>query len=68
MLMPADEDDGAGGDVHYVTVEQDPDQSPEVCVSACADKGKPQLTFTYVLLLKFLIFSLELLCAFMFRS
>jgi hypothetical protein len=23
-------------------VEQDPDQSPEVCVSACADEGKPQ--------------------------
>jgi hypothetical protein len=23
-----------------VTVEQDPDQSPEVCVSACADEGK----------------------------
>jgi hypothetical protein len=28
-LVPAVEDDGAGGDVHYVTVEQDPDQSPE---------------------------------------
>jgi hypothetical protein len=27
MLVPADEDEGAGGDVHYVTVEQDPDQS-----------------------------------------
>jgi hypothetical protein len=25
-----------------VTVEQDPDQSPEVCVSACADEVKPQ--------------------------
>jgi hypothetical protein len=40
MLVPADEDEGAGGDVHYVTVEQDPDQSPEVCVSACTDEGK----------------------------
>jgi hypothetical protein len=39
-LVPADEDEGAGGDVHYVTVEQDPDQSPEVCVSASADEGK----------------------------
>jgi hypothetical protein len=38
-LVPADEDEGAGGDVHYVTVEQDPGQSPEVCVSACADEG-----------------------------
>jgi hypothetical protein len=66
--VPADEDEGAGGDVHYVTVEQDSDQSPEVCASACADEGKPSLTFTYVLLLKFLMFSLELLCAFTFRS
>jgi hypothetical protein len=34
-----------------VTVEQDPDQSPEVSVSACADEGKPQfnihLCFTF---------------------
>jgi hypothetical protein len=41
-LVPADEDKGTGGDMHYVTVEQDPDQSPEGCVSACADEGKPQ--------------------------
>jgi hypothetical protein len=41
-LVPADEDEGAGGDVHYVTVEQDPDQSLEVCGSACADEGKPR--------------------------
>jgi hypothetical protein len=32
-LVPTDEDEGAGGDVHYVTVEQDPGQSPEVGVS-----------------------------------
>jgi hypothetical protein len=25
-----------------VIVEQDPDQSPEVCVSSCADEGKPR--------------------------
>jgi hypothetical protein len=25
-----------------VTVEEDPGQSPEVGVSACADEGKPQ--------------------------
>jgi hypothetical protein len=41
-LVLVDEDEGAGGDVHYVTVEQDPDQSPEGCVAACADEGKPQ--------------------------
>jgi hypothetical protein len=41
-LVPADKDEGAGGDVHYVTVEQDPDQGPEVCVSTCAHEGKPR--------------------------
>jgi hypothetical protein len=40
-LMSADEDEGAGGDVHFVIVEQDPDQSPEGCVTAGADEGKP---------------------------
>jgi hypothetical protein len=29
-LVPADEDEGAGGDVHYVTVEQDSDQVRKV--------------------------------------
>jgi hypothetical protein len=34
-----------------VTVEQDPDQSPEVGVSACADEVKPQFNhLTHVLL------------------
>jgi hypothetical protein len=41
-LVPTDEDEGAGGDMHYVTVEQDPDKSPEGCLSACADEGKPR--------------------------
>jgi hypothetical protein len=40
-LVPVDVNEGAGGDVHYVTVEQDSDQSPEVCVTACANEGKP---------------------------
>jgi hypothetical protein len=40
--VPGDEDEGAGGDVHYVTVEQDPEQGPEVCVSAWTDEGKPR--------------------------
>jgi hypothetical protein len=40
-LVPANEDEGAGGDVHYVSVDQDPYQSPEVFVTACADEGKP---------------------------
>jgi hypothetical protein len=37
-----DVNEGAGGDVHYVTVEQDTNQSPEVCVTTCANEGKPQ--------------------------
>jgi hypothetical protein len=41
-LVPADEDEGAGGHVHYVSIDQEPDQSPEGCVTACADEGKPQ--------------------------
>jgi hypothetical protein len=66
--VPVDEDEGAGGDVHYATVEQDPDQSPEVCVFACADEGKPRFNIHLCFTFKFLIFSLELLCAFTFRS
>jgi hypothetical protein len=63
MLVPADEDEGAGGDVHYVTVEQDPDQSPEVCVSACADKGKPRfIHLTHVFTFKFWIYYCYLMC------
>jgi hypothetical protein len=41
MLVPADEDEGAGG-VHYVAIEQDPGQSPEVRLTTCANKGKPR--------------------------
>jgi hypothetical protein len=41
-LVSADEDEGAGGDVHYVSVDQVLDQSPEGCLSACADEGKPR--------------------------
>jgi hypothetical protein len=54
MLVPVDKDKGAGGDVHYMTVEQDPDQSPEVGVSACVDEGKPQFNLlTHVFTFKF---------------
>jgi hypothetical protein len=53
-LVSTDEDEGAGGDVHYVTVEQDPDQSPEGCLSACADEGKPRFNhLTHVFTFKF---------------
>jgi hypothetical protein len=42
MLVLVDEDEGVGGDMHYAIVDQDPDQSPEVCLTASAGKGKPQ--------------------------
>jgi hypothetical protein len=41
-LVPEDGNEGAGGSVHYVTVEQDPSQSPEDCLTACANEGKPR--------------------------
>jgi hypothetical protein len=68
MLVPADEDEGAGGEVHYVTVEQDPGQSPEVCVSACADEGKPGLFINPGVSLKLLNLLHVIVCAFTFRS
>jgi hypothetical protein len=34
--------EGAGGGVHYVAIEQDPDQSLEDCLTACASEGKPR--------------------------
>jgi hypothetical protein len=50
-LVPTDKDEGAGGDVQYVTIEQDPDQTMEGCVFACADEGKPPVySLTYVFL------------------
>jgi hypothetical protein len=27
-----------------VSVDQDPDQSPEVCVTSCAEEGKPRFS------------------------
>jgi hypothetical protein len=67
-LVPAGEDEGAGGDVHYVTVEQDPDQSPEGCVTACVDEGKPGLIINLCVSIKLLHFIIVSLCAFTFRS
>jgi hypothetical protein len=43
-VVPVDVNEGAGGDVHYVTVEQDPGQSPEDRLTAGANKGKPGST------------------------
>jgi hypothetical protein len=46
-LVPADEDEGAGGDVHYVTVEQDLDPSQEVCVCLCQRRQAPVYSLTH---------------------
>jgi hypothetical protein len=42
MLVPANVNEEAGGGVHYVAIEQDPDQSPEDCLTVCASEGKPR--------------------------
>jgi hypothetical protein len=41
-LMPEGGNEGADGDVHYVAVEQDLDQSPEGTKANLANEGKPQ--------------------------
>jgi hypothetical protein len=51
-------DEGAGGEVHYVSVDQDPDQSPEVGLSACADEGKLGLNINLCVSFKLLKLSL----------
>jgi hypothetical protein len=62
-LVSADKDEGAWGDVHYVTVEQDPDQSPEGCGTACANEGKPQFNHELMcLLLSFGIYHCYRMC------
>jgi hypothetical protein len=41
-LVAEDVSEGAGGGVHYVAIDQDPGQSPEDCLTACANEGKPR--------------------------
>jgi hypothetical protein len=67
--VPAVEGEGAGGDVHYVTVEQDPDQSSEVCVCLLVlTKASPGLFVKPCVSLKLPILLLVIVCAFTFRS
>jgi hypothetical protein len=40
--VPEDVNEGAGGDVHYVAIEQDLGQSLEDCLTAGANEGKPR--------------------------
>jgi hypothetical protein len=41
-LVSKDVNEGAAGGVHYVAIEQDPGQSPEDCLTSCANEGKPR--------------------------
>jgi hypothetical protein len=41
MLVPEGGDEGAGGELQYVDVDQDLDQSPEGPKANLADEGKP---------------------------
>jgi hypothetical protein len=42
MLVPEGRYEGTDGDVHYVAVEQDLDQSPKGPQANLANEGKPQ--------------------------
>jgi hypothetical protein len=43
MLVQEGGDQGVDGDVHYVAVEQDLDQSPEGPKANLANEGKPRI-------------------------
>jgi hypothetical protein len=42
-LVPEGGGEGADGDVHYVAIEQDLDQSPEGPKANLASEGKPRI-------------------------
>jgi hypothetical protein len=46
--VPEGGDEGADGDMHYVVVEQDLDQTPEVPKASIAMKASPGLSLTHV--------------------
>jgi hypothetical protein len=41
-LVSEDVNEGAGGGVHYVAIEQEPGKSLEDCLTTCANEGKPR--------------------------
>jgi hypothetical protein len=57
-LMPDGGDEGANGDVHYVVVEQDLDQSPEGPKANLTNEGKPRFIINPYCLFKYLQLSL----------
>lgn len=66
--MPETEDQGADAEVHYVSVEQDPDQSPKEPETNFVAEGKPQFIINLFVLFKVLQLLLFSICAFTFRS
>jgi hypothetical protein len=66
-LVPEDVNEGAGGCVHYVTVEKDPGQSPDDCLTACTNEGKPRFYHQPMFYLNYATIFV-ILCAFMFRN
>jgi hypothetical protein len=58
MLIPADEDEGAEGDVHYISVDQDPDQSSEFVWLLVLMKASPSLNINLCVSFKLLNLSL----------
>jgi hypothetical protein len=66
--VPADVNEGAGGDVHYVAIKQDPGQIPEVCITTVSTKASPGLFINPSVSLKLLSLLLVIVCAFTFRS
>jgi hypothetical protein len=66
MLVPEGGYEGADGDVHYVVVEQDLDQSPEGPKASLANEGKPQFIINpcWFKLCNYLCYA----CAFMFQE
>jgi hypothetical protein len=42
-LVSEDVNEGAGGGVHYIAIEQDPGQSPEDRLTTGANEGKPRV-------------------------
>jgi hypothetical protein len=65
--VPADEDEGAGGDVHYMTVEQDPDKVWKFVCLLVPTKASPGLFINLCVSLNFWII-IVILCACTFRS
>jgi hypothetical protein len=62
MLVPADQDEGAGGDVHYLTIEQDHDQSLEGPKASFANEDKPRFIIKPMFYLNYATFFCYFMC------